>query len=294
MKPFRVHSDFAPGGDQPEAIAQLAAAFQRGDSFQTLLGITGSGKSATIAWTIEQVQRPTLVLAPNKALAAQLANEFRQFFPENRVEYFVSYYDYYQPEAYIPQTRHLHREGIDGQRRDRSAPPLGDGGAPHPARCDHRRVGVGDLRPRVARAVRGPAASAGPRGRVPARERDRAGSWTSSTSGTRSTSTRGKFRVRATRWRSSPPTRRSVYRIEYFGDEVERILQMNPVTGEVVEELGELWVYPATHYVTSRERLERAIVGIEAELADRLESWRGRASCSKRSDSACGRPTTSR
>ncbi|MDP3984421.1 MAG: DEAD/DEAH box helicase family protein, partial [Acidimicrobiia bacterium] len=101
MPPFKIHSEFQPAGDQPKAIANLAEGVDRGDPFQTLLGITGSGKSATIAWTIEAVQRPTIVIAPNKALAAQLANEFRQFFPENRVEYFVSYYDYYQPEAYI-------------------------------------------------------------------------------------------------------------------------------------------------------------------------------------------------
>ena len=104
MPDLKVVSDFEPAGDQPKAIASLAEGIERGDRFQTLLGITGSGKSATIAWTIEKVQKPTIVLAPNKALAAQLANEFRQFFPENRVEYFVSYYDYYQPEAYIPQT----------------------------------------------------------------------------------------------------------------------------------------------------------------------------------------------
>src|SRR5215213_10070300 len=99
--PFKVISDFPPAGDQPTAIQSLAAGIDGGERFQTLLGITGSGKSATIAWTIEQVQRPTLIIAPNKSLAAQLANEFREFFPENRVEYFVSYYDYYQPEAYI-------------------------------------------------------------------------------------------------------------------------------------------------------------------------------------------------
>src|ERR1700712_1195342 len=101
MPPFRVVSDFEPAGDQPTAIASLAEGIERGDRFQTLLGITGSGKSATMAWTIEQVQKPTLVIAPNKSLAAQLANEFKEFFPENRVEYFVSYYDYYQPEAYM-------------------------------------------------------------------------------------------------------------------------------------------------------------------------------------------------
>src|SRR4026209_2492852 len=101
MPPRKGASDFAPAGDQPKAIAQLAEGINRGDRYQTLLGITGSGKSATVAWTVEQVQKPTLVLAPNKSLAAQLANEFREFFPHNRVEYFVSYYDYYQPEAYI-------------------------------------------------------------------------------------------------------------------------------------------------------------------------------------------------
>src|SRR2546423_910159 len=104
MPEFKVVSDFAPAGDQPKAIEQLAEGVQRGDRYQTLLGITGSGKSATMAWTIEQVQKPTLVIAPNKSLAAQLANEFREFFPENRVEYFVSYYDYYQPEAYMPSS----------------------------------------------------------------------------------------------------------------------------------------------------------------------------------------------
>src|SRR5438270_9960942 len=104
MPPFKVVSDFEPAGDQPRAVEALAEGVVRGDRFQTLLGITGSGKSATIAWTVEKVQRPTLVIAPNKSLAAQLANEFREFFPKNRVEYFVSYYDYYQPEAYIPSS----------------------------------------------------------------------------------------------------------------------------------------------------------------------------------------------
>src|SRR6266567_4344873 len=104
MPTFRVHSTFEPAGDQPNAIASLAEGVNRGDRFQTLLGITGSGKSATVAWTIEQVQKPTLIIAPNKSLAAQLANEFRELFPKNRVEYFVSYYDYYQPEAYLPTT----------------------------------------------------------------------------------------------------------------------------------------------------------------------------------------------
>ena len=153
MPPFQMVSDFEPAGDQPKAIAALTEGIERGDRFQTLLGITGSGKSATIAWTIEQVQRPTLVLAPNKSLAAQLANEFREFFPDNRVEYFVCYYDYYQPEAYMAAERHLHREGLVGERRDRPAAPLGHLGAAHPARRHRGGVGVVHLRPRLARGV---------------------------------------------------------------------------------------------------------------------------------------------
>src|SRR5687767_10364398 len=120
VPPFKVVSDFQPAGDQPSAIAALAEGVDRGHRFQTLLGITGSGKSATIAWTIEQVQRPTLVIAPNKSLAAQLANEFREFFPENRVEYFVSYYDYYQPEAYLPATdTYIEKDSSINDRIDR-------------------------------------------------------------------------------------------------------------------------------------------------------------------------------
>ena len=154
MPPFRVHSEFAPGGDQPQAIARLAEGVERGDRFQTLLGITGSGKSATMAWTIEKVQKPTLVLAPNKALGAQLANEFRQFFPENRVEYFVSYYDYYQPEAYIPQSdTYIEKESTINDEIDRLRHSGDSSACSLSARRRHRGVGIGDLRPRLARAV---------------------------------------------------------------------------------------------------------------------------------------------
>ena len=155
--PFRVDSEFAPAGDQPKAIEALSAGVEAGDRFQTLLGITGSGKSATIAWTIEQVQRPTLVLAPNKSLAAQLANELKEFFPENRVEYFVSYYDYYQPEAYMPSSdTYIEKDSsvndeIDRLRHSATSSLLTR------RRHDRRGVGVGDLRPRFARGVRDPA-----------------------------------------------------------------------------------------------------------------------------------------
>jgi excinuclease ABC subunit B len=269
MRPFKLHSEFAPAGDQPEAIARLSEGIARGDRFQTLLGITGSGKSATIAWVIEQVQKPALVLAPNKALAAQLANEFRQFFPENRVEYFVSYYDYYQPEAYIPQTdTYIEKEStindeIDRLRHSATAALL--------TRRDVVIVasvsaiyGLGSPEQyegqllRLVQGVELPLDFAVRRLVDIQYERNEVNL------------VRGRFRLRGDTLEVFPSYEESVYRVEYFGDEVERILQMNPVTGEVITELHELWVYPATHYVTSRERLMRAISGIEVELHERL------------------------
>ncbi len=269
MQPFQVVSDFAPGGDQPEAIARLAEGVARGDRFQTLLGITGSGKSATVAWLIEQVQKPTLVLAPNKALAAQLANEFRQFFPQNRVEYFVSYYDYYQPEAYMPQTdTYIEKEStindeIDRLRHSATAALL--------TRRDVVIVasvsaiyGLGSpeqYEGQVLRLIRGvelPLEFAVRRLVDIQYERNEVNL------------IRGRFRLRGDTLEVFPSYEESIYRVEYFGDEVERILQMNPVTGEVISEMGELWVLPATHYVTDRQRLEVAIGRIEVELAERL------------------------
>ncbi len=272
MQPFKVHSDFAPAGDQPEAIAKLAEGIERGDRFQTLLGITGSGKSATIAWVVEQVQKPTLVLGPNKALAAQLANEFRQFFPENRVEYFVSYYDYYQPEAYIARTdTYIEKEStindeIDRLRHSATAALL--------ARKDVIIVasvsaiyGLGSPEQyegqllRLVRGVELPLEFAVRRLVDIQYERNEVNL------------VRGRFRLKGDTLEVFPSYEESVYRVEYFGDEVERILQMNPVTGEVIDELGELWVYPATHYVTGRDRIERAIEGIRIELAERLREF---------------------
>jgi len=271
VRPFKVRSDFAPAGDQPEAIARLAEGVARGDRFQTLLGITGSGKSATVAWTIEQVQKPTLVLAPNKALAAQLANEFRQLFPDNRVEYFVSYYDYYQPEAYLPQTdTYIEKEStindeIDRLRHSATAALL--------TRRDVIIVasvsaiyGLGSPEQyegqllRLVKGVELPLEFAVRRLVEIQYERNEVNL------------VRGRFRVRGDTLEVFPSYEESVYRVEYFGDEVERIMQMNPVTGEVIGELTELWVYPATHYVTSRDRMERAISGIEVELHERLAS----------------------
>jgi excinuclease ABC subunit B len=269
MRPFRMQSDFAPAGDQPEAVARLAEGIQRGDRFQTLLGITGSGKSATVAWTIEQVQKPTLVLAPNKALAAQLANEYRQFFPDNRVEYFVSYYDYYQPEAYIASTdTYIEKEStvndeIDRLRHSATAALLSRRdviivasvsaiyGLGSPEQYEGQLL-------RLVRGVEFPLTRSIERLVDIQYERNEVNL------------TRGKFRVKGDTLEVFPSYEETIYRAEYWGDEVERILRMNPVTGEVIDEMAELWVYPASHYVTSRARMETALEGIEIELADRL------------------------
>jgi excinuclease ABC subunit B len=273
--PFEVVSDFSPSGDQPEAIARLVEGIERGDRFQTLLGITGSGKSATIAWTIEQVQKPTLVLAPNKALAAQLANEFRQFFPHNRVEYFVSYYDYYQPEAYIAQTdTYIEKESTVNDEIDRLRH------AATAALLTRRDViivasvsaiyGLGSPEHyegqllRLVTGVEFPLDEAIKRLVNIQYERNEVNL------------TRGTFRVKGDTLEVFPSYDETITRIEYWGDEVERISRMNPITGEVIEEMDQAWVYPATHYVTSKEILDRAISGIQVELQSHLHELESR------------------
>ena len=269
MPDFELVSDFQPAGDQPHAIAALADGVERGDKFQTLLGITGSGKSATIAWTIEKTQRPTLVLAPNKALAAQLANEFRQFFPKNRVEYFVSYYDYYQPEAYIPQTdTYIEKDSSINDEIDRLRH------AATSALLLRRDViivasvsaiyGLGSPEQyegqllRLIKGVEYPMDAALTRLVDLQYERNEVNL------------TRGKFRVRGDTLEVYPAYEETVARVEYFGDEVERILMMNPVTGEVIEELNELFIFPASHFVTPQDRMVRAVGTIEEELVEQL------------------------
>jgi excinuclease ABC subunit B len=268
--PFRVVSDFEPAGDQPTAIERLAEGVGRGDRFQTLLGITGSGKSATIAWTIEQVQRPTLVLAPNKSLAAQLANEFREFFPDNRVEYFVSYYDYYQPEAYIASSdtyiekdssvndeierlRHATTASLL-TRRDvivvASVSCIYGLGSPEEYAKLVARIQVGeeiDQRSLLRKLVD-----------MRYERNDMALG-------------RGKFRVKGDTIEVHPAWQDHAVRIEMFGDEVEAITQVDPVTGERIASLDELVVFAATHYVTGEERLQAAIGRIEVELQERLK-----------------------
>ena len=270
--PFRVVSDFNPAGDQPKAVEQLSQGVEAGQRFQTLLGITGSGKSATIAWTIEQVQRPTLVLAPNKSLAAQLANEFREFFPDNRVEYFVSYYDYYQPEAYMPASdTYIEKDSsindeIDRLRHSATAALLTRrdvivvasvsaiyGLGPPDAYLEHMlymRVGETHNQRDVL-------------GRLIDMQYER----------NDMNLVRGKFRVRGDTLEIHTAYEEFVVRIELFGDDVERIAKVDPVTGERLAELEEVTVFPASHYVTDGTTIHRAINDIEAELQQRLASF---------------------
>ena len=275
MPEFKVVSDFAPAGDQPKAIESLAAGVNRGDRFQTLLGITGSGKSATIAWTIEKVQKPTIVLAPNKALAAQLANEFRQLFPNNRVEYFVSYYDYYQPEAYMPQTdTYIEKDATVNDEIDRLRHAATAGllvrddviivasvsaiyGLGSPDQYEGQLL-------RLVQGVEHPMEAAIKRLVEIQYERNEINL------------IRGKFRVRGDTLEVFPSYEETIVRIQFWGDEVERIIRLNPVTGEVIEEMSEFFVFPATHYVTERERLLKAVASIEEELQERLAELEGK------------------
>jgi excinuclease ABC subunit B len=266
---FQVVSPFEPAGDQTKAITELSAGVEEGDRFQTLLGITGSGKSATIAWTIEKTQRPTLILAPNKSLAAQLAQEMKEFFPHNRVEFFVSYYDYYQPEAYIPSSDTFIEkdsainEEIDRLRHSATAALLtrrdtivvasvsciygmGDP-AEYKGQLLELHVGVDyDQRSILRRLV------------------DLQYGRNDMTLG------RGNFRVRGDTVEIHPAYEENVLRIEMFGDTVERITLIDHLTGETLDEPSQIVVFPATHYVAGDDRLRRAIVGIETELQQQL------------------------
>ncbi len=269
MPAFRVVSDFQPAGDQPAAIEALASGIERGDRFQTLLGITGSGKSATIAWTIEKVQRPTLVLAPNKSLAAQLAGELRGFFPDNRVEYFVSYYDYYQPEAYLPSSdTYIEKDSsindeIDRLRHSTTASLLTRRdvivvasvsciyglGSPDEYRDQILVLSPGEVHDQRSMLSRLVAMNY---------ERNDANL------------VRGRFRVRGDTIEVHPAYEEYAVRIELFGDEVERLSRFDVLTGEVLGDLEELLIFPATHYVAGDERTRNAIASIEIELGERL------------------------
>ncbi|MGH2735064.1 MAG: DEAD/DEAH box helicase family protein, partial [Actinomycetota bacterium] len=269
MPPFKVVADFEPAGDQPNAVAELAERVQSGDRFSTLLGATGTGKTATVAWALEHVQKPTLVIAPNKSLAAQLCNEFKQFFPHNAVEYFVSYYDYYQPEAYVPSSdTYIEKDSSINDEIERLRH------ASTSALLQREDVlivasvscifGLGSPEEYLNQTVSVARGGTADRDFIIDRlvdiqyERNDVNF------------VRGKFRVRGDTIEVFPAYEEKAIRVELFGDEVDRIIQLDTLTGEIVGELDHYTVYPASHYVASRERMERAIVAIEDELQERL------------------------
>jgi excinuclease ABC subunit B len=266
---FEVVADFQPSGDQPQAIQGLAEGVLRGDRYQTLLGVTGTGKTFAMAGVIERVKKPTLVIAPNKSLAAQLANEFREFFPESAVEYFVSYYDYYQPEAYVPQTdTYIEKDSsindeIERLRHSATSALLSrrDVIIVASVSCIYGLGTPEEYMGQVLRVHKG----------VPL-DRDFAVRRLVDIRYQRTSGdlARGRFRVQGDTIEVHPAYEETGVRIELWGDEVERILRMDLVTGEVLAEPNELWIYPATHYVTSEERLKVAIQTIEEELSERL------------------------
>ncbi len=269
VAPFQVVTDMVPAGDQPRAIDEMERRIRGGATDTVLLGATGTGKTATVAWLAERLQRPALVMLPNKTLAAQFANELREMLPQNAVEYFVSYYDYYQPEAYVPQTdTYIEKDSSINDEVDRlrhsatnslltrrdtivvaSVSCIYGLGTPqeYVDRMLKLQVGGTVERDMLLRKLVG----------MQYQRNDLAFS-------------RGTFRVRGDTIEIIPVYEELAVRIEMFGDEIERLMTLHPLTGEVISEDDELYVFPASHYVAGPERMERAVAGIEAELAERL------------------------
>ncbi|MFO7243381.1 MAG: excinuclease ABC subunit UvrB [Actinomycetes bacterium] len=270
QNPFKVVSDYQPSGDQPAAIDELARRIEAGEKDVVLLGATGTGKSATTAWLIERLQRPTLVMAHNKTLAAQLANEFRDLLPHNAVEYFVSYYDYYQPEAYVPQTdTYIEKDSSINEEVERlrysatnslltrrdvvvvsSVSCIYGLGTPEEYIAGMIQLSVGDVLDRdslLREFVQ-----------MQYSRNDLA-------------FTRGTFRVRGDTVEIIPVYEELAIRIEFFGDEIEALYTLHPLTGDVVERKESVHVFPASHYVASEQRMARAIASIELELEERLQ-----------------------
>ncbi|MDR2565726.1 MAG: excinuclease ABC subunit UvrB [Bifidobacteriaceae bacterium] len=270
VAPFAVVSDFTPSGDQPEAIAELAERINAGEKDVVLLGATGTGKTATTAWLIEQLQRPTLVIEPNKTLAAQLATEFRELLPNNAVEYFVSYYDYYQPEAYIPQTdTYIEKDSsindeVERLRHSATSSLLTrrDTVVVASVSCIY---GLGTPQEYVDRMVQ---LEVGQQ-----IERDDLLRQFIAMQYARNDMafTRGTFRVRGDTVEIIPMYEELALRVEFFGDEIEGLATLHPLTGEVIQTEANVNIFPASHYVAGPERMEKAIRGIEAELETRLE-----------------------
>lgn len=272
VEPFQVISDYVPSGDQPTAIAELVQRLAKGEQDVVLLGATGTGKSATTAWLIEQVQRPTLVMAPNKTLAAQLANEFKELLPNNAVEYFVSYYDYYQPEAYVPQTdTFIEKDSSVNDEVERlrhsatnSLLTRRDVIVVATVSCIY---GLGTPQEYVDRMVRLKVGDFIDRNQllrkfvdIQYKRNDMAFE-------------RGTFRVRGDTIEIIPMYEELALRIQMFGDEIEKIMTLHPLTGEIIRDESEMYVFPATHYAAGPETMERAIGEIEAELEKRVDEF---------------------
>ncbi len=274
MPPFKIVSDFRPTGDQPQAVEKLVEGLERGHKHQTLLGVTGSGKTFTMANIIERVNRPTLVMSHNKTLAAQLATELKEFFPENAVEYFVSYYDYYQPEAYIPRTdTYIEKETDINEEIDKMRH------ASTRALFTRRDViivasvsciyGLGSPEEYHAFVV---SLQKGEK-----RKRDKIVRQLVDMQYERNDIdfTRGRFRIRGDTLEIQPAYEEVAVRVEFFGDEIERIMEVDPLTGELLAERESIDIYPAKHFVTSHDKLMAAIVDIEKELEQRLKWLKG-------------------
>ena len=269
VAPFRVVSDYQPSGDQPAAIADITARIAGGEKDVVLLGATGTGKTATVAWVAEQVQRPMLVLQPNKTLAAQFANELRALFPDNAVEYFVSYYDYYQPEAYVPQTdTFIEKDSSINDEVERlrhsatnSLLTRRDVVVVASVSCIY---GLGTPQEYVDRMV--PLQVGDEIDRDELLRRFVAMQYTRNDIDF----TRGTFRVRGDTVEIIPMYEELAVRIELFGDEIESLATLHPVTGDVIASTDEVFIFPASHYVAGPERMAKAIDGIEDELGHRL------------------------
>src|SRR3954470_1710012 len=265
MPPFSINPAYTAVADQPKARAELSKGLTEGDRFQTLLGVTGSGKTATMAFTIEQVQRPALVIAHNKTLAAQLCNEFREFFPKNSVEYFVSYYDYYQPEAYVPSSDlYIEKdssinEEIDRLRHSATAALFSrrDVVVVASVSCIYGLGSPEKYDAQMVRLVKGEMA-----------DRDAILRKLVDIQYSRNDATlaRGKFRVKGEVLEVFPAYAETAYRAEFFGDEIERIQHFDPLTGEVYAELEHAAIWPATHYATDRPTIERSVKEIRDEM----------------------------
>ena len=269
VAPFKVHADFEPSGDQPQAIEELARRIEAGEQDVVLMGATGTGKTATVAWLAERLQRPMLVMQPNKTLAAQYATELRGFFPDNAVEYFVSYYDYYQPEAYVPQTdTFIEKDSSINDEVERlrhsatnSLLTRRDVVVVSSVSCIY---GLGTPQEYVDRMT--------PLEVGQQIDRDDLLRRFVQMQYTRNDIdfTRGTFRVRGDTVEIIPMYEELAIRIEFFGDEIEALATLHPVTGDVIDTVEQVFVFPASHYVAGPERMQKAIEGIEAELAERL------------------------